>query len=132
MIELREVLERLLQRRDLPQSEAGELLVALTDAAVAPAMAGALLAALRAKGITMGRVLNHDNSPSQVSAEVTPDVFVRSVYFWDPDGVMLEFAAWTHGGFTEADVAHEAVDADGRKSRPVVLKGGAKVLEAAK
>src|SRR5262249_54889657 len=82
---------------------------------------------LRARGIKMSRVLNHDNSPTQVSAEVTPDVFVRSVYFWDPDGVMLEFAAWTHNGFTEADVAHEAVDAHGKKSRPVVLKADAKV-----
>jgi len=87
---------------------------------------------LRAKGIKMGRVLNHDNSPTQVSDEVTPDVFVRSVYFWDPDGVMLEFAAWTHNGFTEADVAHEAVDADGKKSRDVVLKAEANVLETAK
>lgn len=34
---------------------------------------------------------------------------------------MLEFTAWTHDGFTESDVAHEAVDADGKKSRPVVL-----------
>ena len=86
---------------------------------------------LRAKGIKLGPVLNHDNSPNQVSAEVTPDVFVRSVYFWDPDGVMLEFAAWTHNGFTEKDVAHEAVDASGAKSRAVVLKG-AKTLEPAK
>jgi len=87
---------------------------------------------LRAKGIKMGRVLNHDNSPTQVSAKITPDVFIRSVYFWDPDGVMLEFAAWTHSGFTEADVAHEAVDAAGQKSRAVVLKANAKVLEAGK
>jgi len=56
MIELREILERLLQRRDLQESEAGELLVALTDPAVAPAMAGALLAALRSKGITPDEV----------------------------------------------------------------------------
>jgi len=56
MIELREILERLLQRRDLQQAEAGELLVALTDAAVAPAMSGALLAALRSKGITPDEV----------------------------------------------------------------------------
>jgi catechol 2,3-dioxygenase-like lactoylglutathione lyase family enzyme len=84
---------------------------------------------LRAKGVKMGPVLNHDNSPDQVSPEVTPDVFVRSVYFWDPDGAMLEFAAWTHDGFTEADVAHEAADADGKKSRPVVLKGAAKAIE---
>ena len=87
---------------------------------------------LRAKGIKMGPVMNHDNSATQVSAKLTPDVFVRSVYFWDPDGAMLEFAAWTHDGFTAADVAHEAVDADGKKSRPVVLKGAAKVLETAK
>ncbi|HVM99932.1 MAG TPA: VOC family protein [Caulobacteraceae bacterium] len=80
------------------------------------------VAKLRAKGIKIGAVMNHDNSPSQVSATVTPDVFVRSVYFFDPDGVMLEFACWTHSGFTEADVAHEAVDASGRKSRNVVLK----------
>jgi anthranilate phosphoribosyltransferase len=56
MIELREVLERLLQRSDLQEAEAGELLVALTDPAVAPAMAGALLAALRSKGITADEV----------------------------------------------------------------------------
>ena len=91
---------------------------------VPPEKFDAYVEKLRAKGIKMGRVLNHDNSPSQVSDEVTPDVFVGSVYFWDPDGVMLEFAAWTHNGFTEADVAHEAVDAEGRKSRPVVLKAG--------
>jgi anthranilate phosphoribosyltransferase len=56
MIELREILERLLQRRDLAEGEAAELLVALTDAAVAPAMAGALLAALRSKGVTPDEV----------------------------------------------------------------------------
>ena len=56
MIELREILERLLQRRDLQEAEAGELLVALTDPAVTPAMSGALLAALRSKGITPDEV----------------------------------------------------------------------------
>jgi anthranilate phosphoribosyltransferase len=56
MIELREILERLLQRLDLSENEAGQLLVALTDAAVAPAMSGALLAALRSKGITPDEV----------------------------------------------------------------------------
>ncbi|NJD31427.1 MAG: anthranilate phosphoribosyltransferase [Gammaproteobacteria bacterium] len=56
MAELRDILERLLQRRDLTEAESGELLVALTSAAVAPAMAGALLAALRSKGITPDEV----------------------------------------------------------------------------
>ena len=75
---------------------------------------------LRAKGIAVSDVLNHDNSASQVSATVTDDVFVRSVYFFDPDGVCLEFASWT-ATFTEADVAHEAMTADGVKAKNVVL-----------
>lgn len=77
---------------------------------------------LKAKGVKLGKVLNHDNSETQVTDDLHDDVFVRSVYFWDPDGVMLEFASWTHKGFTERDVAHEAVDAEGKKSRAVVLK----------
>ena len=56
MAELRDILERLLQRRDLREAEAGELLVALTDPGVAPAMSGALLAALRSKGVTADEV----------------------------------------------------------------------------
>jgi len=50
-IDLRAVLERLLEGAHLSESEAAELLSALTDASLAPAMAGALLAALRAKGV---------------------------------------------------------------------------------
>ena len=88
---------------------------------VSPEKFDEYVAKLRAKGVKISAVLNHDNSPSQVSRTVTDDVFVRSVYFFDPDGVCLEFAAWTHP-FTEADVAHEAMDAEGRKSRPVVLR----------
>jgi anthranilate phosphoribosyltransferase len=56
MADLRDILERLLDRRDLAEAEAGDLLVALTDASVAPAMAGALLAALRSKGVTPAEV----------------------------------------------------------------------------
>jgi len=56
VIELRNILERLLDRQDLAESEAGELLVALTDASMAPAMAGALLAALRGKGVNAAEV----------------------------------------------------------------------------
>jgi anthranilate phosphoribosyltransferase len=52
----RDVLERLLNRTNLEQSEASDLMVALTDPSMAPAMAGALLAALRAKGVTPAEV----------------------------------------------------------------------------
>jgi catechol 2,3-dioxygenase-like lactoylglutathione lyase family enzyme len=70
---------------------------------------------LKAKGIAVSPVMNHDNSPSQVSATVTPDVFVRSVYFFDPDGACLEFAAWTKV-LDDSDVAHDPVRADGKKA----------------
>jgi anthranilate phosphoribosyltransferase len=56
MAELRDTLERLLNGQHLAEAEAADLLVALTDSAMAPAMAGALLAALRAKGLTADEV----------------------------------------------------------------------------
>ena len=56
MAEMRDTLERLLNRQDLAEPEAADLLVALTDAAMPPAMGGALLAALRAKGLTADEV----------------------------------------------------------------------------
>lgn len=58
------------------------------------------------KGVAVTQILNHDNSPTQVSPDMTDEVYVRSLYFFDPDGVCLEFAAWT-AEFTDADVAHE-------------------------
>lgn len=56
MIDLRETLERLLCKRDLDEGQAYELMVALTDPTLPPAMAGALLCALRAKGETAQEV----------------------------------------------------------------------------
>ncbi len=83
---------------------------------------------LKAKGVAVTRIMNHDNSPAQVSDAVTDDVFVRSVYFFDPDGVCLEFAAWTNT-FDESDVAHEAVRADGSRAQNVVLKAEGMMAE---
>lgn len=48
----KDLLERLLEREDLQESEASLVLQALTDPATPPALSGALLAALRMKGIT--------------------------------------------------------------------------------
>ena len=67
---------------------------------------------LVAKGVDVTVMFNHDDSPAQVSAEMNENVFVRSIYFFDPDGILLEFAAWTkepgpddakHTPATEAD-----------------------------
>jgi catechol 2,3-dioxygenase-like lactoylglutathione lyase family enzyme len=78
-------------------------------------------ARLKAKGVDVSAVMNHDDSPAQVSAEVTDDVFVRSVYFFDPDGVCLEFASW-HRPLTAADVAHEPARADGSRASGMIIK----------
>jgi catechol 2,3-dioxygenase-like lactoylglutathione lyase family enzyme len=72
------------------------------------------------KGVKLSPVLNHDDSPMQVSAEVTDGVFVRSVYFFDPDGVCLEFACWTRA-FRAADVAHDPMTACGVKAKGLVM-----------
>ena len=82
------------------------------------------VAKLKAKGVPVSPVLNHDNSPAQVSATVTPDVFVRSVYFFDPDGVCLEFASWTKD-FDASDVAHDPITADGTKAVGLITKHAA-------
>ncbi|PSR68955.1 glyoxalase [Nocardia sp. MDA0666] len=70
---------------------------------------------VRAEGIKVSRVLNHDDSPAGVSRDVHPGTFVRSFYFQDPDGVLLEFACWTRT-FTEADVSHEPKTAADRRA----------------
>ena len=50
---------------------------------------------LKDKGVRVGPVANHDDSPMQVTAEVHDGTYVRSFYFQDPDGIVLEFACWT-------------------------------------
>jgi anthranilate phosphoribosyltransferase len=52
----RDTLEKLLNRRDLSEVEAEDLLLQLTDPTGAPAMAGAILAALRTKGVVAAEV----------------------------------------------------------------------------
>jgi anthranilate phosphoribosyltransferase len=53
---LKAILDQLLERRDLTEPEAAALLKQLTAPDLAPAMAGALLTALRAKGVTADEV----------------------------------------------------------------------------
>jgi catechol 2,3-dioxygenase-like lactoylglutathione lyase family enzyme len=60
---------------------------------------------LIAKGVEVGQVLFHDDSPSTVATRMHDGVYVGSLYFLDPDGILLEFAAWTRE-LTPADVRH--------------------------
>ena len=60
-------------------------------------------------GLEVTEVVNHDESPRQASPEVTPSTFVRSIYFRDPDGIQLEFAAWTRAlGADDVDYSNAA------------------------
>lgn len=72
---------------------------------------------LRELGLDV-HLINHDDSERGASREVHDGTWVRSLYFRDPDGIMLEFAAWARD-FTSDDVAHAPVDADGVKREPV-------------
>jgi len=60
---------------------------------------------LVAAGVACSEVANHDDSELGISDELTDAVFVRSVYFQDPDGILLELAAWTRT-FGPSDVRH--------------------------
>jgi catechol 2,3-dioxygenase-like lactoylglutathione lyase family enzyme len=50
---------------------------------------------LAAAGVEVSDVSNHDDSEWTVSKEMHEGVYIRSVYFFDPDGILLEFACWT-------------------------------------
>jgi catechol 2,3-dioxygenase-like lactoylglutathione lyase family enzyme len=57
-------------------------------------------------GVECTEIANHDDSELGIADELHPGVFVRSLYFLDPDGILLEFAAWTRP-FLKDDVRHE-------------------------
>ena len=61
---------------------------------------------LMAAGVACSEVANHDDSEWTVAEEMHPGVYVRSVYFQDPDGILLELAAWTRP-LGPDDVSHE-------------------------
>jgi catechol 2,3-dioxygenase-like lactoylglutathione lyase family enzyme len=66
---------------------------------------------LKAKGLSL-YVINHDDSPRGASPTFTDGVWVRSMYFRDPNGIHMELAAYTRAWRPE-DVAHDPVDAKG-------------------
>ena len=71
---------------------------------------------LVAKGVAVTEAVNHANSldgghkPDYDPATDDGDVFIRSIYFKDPNGITLEFAAWTKV-LDETDVRHEPATA---------------------
>ena len=76
---------------------------------------------LLARGVKCTKVVNHDDSQRQISDDISPSTFVRSIYLFDPDGICLEIAAWTRVLDPKVEVRHEPVDAEGHK-RHVALE----------
>jgi hypothetical protein len=66
---------------------------------------------LKAKDVPV-YVINHDDSPAGGAAEMHDGVWIRSVYFRDPNGIHMELAALTRA-FRPDDVAHDPVNAEG-------------------
>lgn len=80
---------------------------------------------LREKGVAVTEITNHaDSLAGGHKADYDPatdngDVFVRSMYFRDPNGVLLEFAAWTRP-FAPSDIAHRPRTAADRSEAATV------------
>lgn len=53
---------------------------------------------LLGKGLEVTEIANHDDSRRTVCDDLHPGVFMRSMYFFDPDGILLEFACWSNAG----------------------------------
>jgi catechol 2,3-dioxygenase-like lactoylglutathione lyase family enzyme len=66
---------------------------------------------LRAKGVEVTDVIHHDDTPRQAGPTVNESTFVSSIYFFDPDGILLEFAGWTRE-LGEGDVRHKPATAE--------------------
>ena len=71
-IDLKMTLESLLQGSDLSEARAAELMIALTDPELSPPLAGALLAALRAKGETADELRGFARSMRDLA--ITPPI----------------------------------------------------------
>ncbi len=85
---------------------------------VAPERIEEYTARLKAKGIECTEIANHDDSDFGIARALHDGVFVRSVYFFGPDGVLLEFAAWTRA-LGPDDVRHTPARADGSRATAV-------------
>lgn len=72
---------------------------------------------LKARGLRV-HVINHNDGPDERRADLTPNTWIRSMYFADPNGIRLELAALTRA-YRPDDVNLDPVDAEGR---PVPVK----------
>lgn len=63
---------------------------------------------LVSKGVEVTPVLHHADVPAGYVTEVDETTFLSSIYFFDPDGILLEFAANLRElGDPERDIQHQ-------------------------
>jgi catechol 2,3-dioxygenase-like lactoylglutathione lyase family enzyme len=93
---------------------------------VAPERIDAYREELVEKGVDCTEVVNHDDVVTGDDArrgdELTDKTWLRSFYFMDPDGIMLEFCATLKGGSPNVDLP---VNAQGIKADGNPLTGAA-------
>jgi catechol 2,3-dioxygenase-like lactoylglutathione lyase family enzyme len=93
---------------------------------VAPDKIDAYRAMLIERGVECTPVVNHDDvvtgSEARTATASTDKTWLRSFYFFDPDGIMLEFCATLKAGSPNVDLP---VDAKGIKAngRPITGAG---------
>lgn len=79
---------------------------------------------LVAKGVDCTEVVNHDDvvtgEDARTAGEITDRTWLRSFYFYDPDGIMLEFCATLQAGLPSADLP---VNAQGIKANGEPITG---------
>lgn len=86
---------------------------------VAPEHIEEYRARLVATGVDVTPVVNHDDvvtgKDARTSEQVTDRTWLRSCYFFDPDGIMLEFTATVNEATADVDlpVNAEGIKADG-------------------
>ena len=79
---------------------------------IAPENFDRYLERLHERGIETS-IINHNDPPHEALIDYTETTWIRSMYFFDPNGIKLEFAA-TLREFNENDIALEPFDADGK------------------
>jgi catechol 2,3-dioxygenase-like lactoylglutathione lyase family enzyme len=79
---------------------------------------------LVSRGVDCTPVVNHDDvvtgAESRTSAAITDKTWLRSFYFFDPDGIMLEFCATVNTGAPSVDLP---VNAQGFKANGQPITG---------
>jgi len=63
------------------------------------------------RGLEVSSVMHHDNSEMQASDDVHRGTWVSSIYFQDPDGIVLEFAGWQRQFGPEFDDRNDTIGA---------------------